>query len=360
MDIRNIIVHEVEKYKSETSGESYAKVNPRNEPNPIDDHSTKLVAQLSRLFRNTGLSSGNFKSPETDSDRITDFEYLLNIYFDNGRFDDFVTFTQEAARKFRDALDNAPNAKGGYLWFNHYVFDQKHFLSVVLLRKKEALRIRNLSLDPIEEIDLEKLHMAARLNLSDWLENDPMKNRYISFRVGRASDGVTDYFSDFIGCQEYTVAKEDTANLIKITSDYCKSHNLSEKKFGTAKTEVYDKCSQWKAEDKPIYLSKISELLDNVFSIEGEEAGKFLQIAQNEPYLLNDEIKIDKGVLGNLIRYRGNNSKMNISFDSDLLNETVIFDPDTGVLEFREIPEKLKNQLLQNQPASGNEDGTED
>lgn len=89
--------------------------------------------------------------------------------------------------------------------------------------EKDTLRIKDLSLDPVEGIDLDKLHMAARVNLSDWRANDPLKTRYISFRVGKSSGGVTDYFSDFIGCQEYTVAKEDTADLIDITIEFAKT-----------------------------------------------------------------------------------------------------------------------------------------
>jgi nucleoid-associated protein len=350
MDIRNIIVHEVDKYKSETSGGTFVKVNPREETNPIDEHSINLVSQLSKLFRNTGLSSGNFKQPMDDNDDITDFEKLLKKNYLGQDFPDFVGFTKAAARNFSELLENAGNAKGGYLWFNHYVYDEKTFLSVVLLRKKAALRIKDLSLDPIEEIDLEKLHMAARINLSDWETNDPLKTRYISFRVGRATGNVTDYFSDFIGCQEYTVAKEDTANLIDITASYCKHHKLSKDQTEVAKNEVHDKCRTWIADDKPVYLSNLSVLLDKVFSKEEDDSGVFLSIAQNEPYCLNEEVKIDKGVLGNLVRYRGHNSKMNISFDSNLLDETVIFHKKTGRLEFIEIPEKLLAQLKSRTP----------
>lgn len=350
MNIKNIIVHEVDKSKSTTSGDVIVKVNPRSEENPINEHSESLVGQLSKLFRNTGLSSGNFKAPIDKNDDITDFEKLLTKNFNNGQFPEFISFTQAAARDFAKLLNKAGNAKGGYLWFNHYEYDGKNFLSVVLLRRKAALRIKNLSLDPIEEIDLDKLHMAARINLTDWSEKSPLKTRYISFRVGRSTENVTDYFSDFIGCQEYTVAKEDTANLIEITVAYCKHHKFNKTETEAAKTEVFEKCKKWIEDDKPVLLSNLSTLLDSVFSKEDDKSGEFLAIAQDEPYCLNSEIKIDKSVLGNLIRYRGNNSKMNISFDSTLLGETVIFDEKKGYLEFREIPEKLMVQLKKGKP----------
>ncbi|WP_375170728.1 nucleoid-associated protein [Marinobacter sp.] len=361
MDIKNIIVHEVDKHKSETSGDMVVGYDIRKKENPINDHSKMLVNQVSKLFRNTGLSSGNFKTPIDENDEKPDFEKLLEKQFSENKFHDFVEFTSVATRNFGRLLNKAPNAKGGYLWFNHYVYDGKHFLSIVLLRKKEGLRIKNLSLDPVEEIDLDKLHMAARINISNWLEKSLLETRYISFRVGRTTGNVTDYFADFIGCQEYTEAKEDTSNLIAVTVEYCHHHAFDPCKIERAKDEVFERCRKWIDDGKPVYIEDISLVLDKTFSIDDEQAGVFLRVAQKDPYNLNNEIKIDKKTLSGLVRYRGHNKKMNISFDSELLDEVVFFNKEKGYLEFRELPEKLLAQLKNRELEDGgeNEDGND-
>ena len=45
------------------------------------------------------------------------------------------------------------------------------------------------------------LHLAARINISEW-QNNKQSKQYISFIKGKNGKKVSDYFRDFIGCQE--------------------------------------------------------------------------------------------------------------------------------------------------------------
>jgi len=337
---KNIIVHEVKKNNTE----SEFKLHPRDSENPIDNHSKKLVKELTDLFRKTGMSTGSFITPETEDDPKPHFVKVLENHFDGSSFDDFVAFSKAATKEFIKKLNASSSSKGGYLWFNHYIYNNDHFLSIVLLRKKHGLALNDLTLDEIERLDLDKLHMAARINLSTWKNGSSSK--YIAFKVGRDAKGVTDYFSLFIGCEEQTQSRVDTANLIEATKQYCIGHNLSAEKTETVKQFVYDQCVSWKDEEQPVLLDNLSTLLDTSFAIDKpDEHGKFLEISQSAPFLLNNEIIIHKDALKGLTRYKGNNTKMRLSFDSELLGETVIYDKSTGYLEFRDIPSNLKAEL---------------
>ena len=210
------------------------------------------------------------------------------------------------------------------------------------MRKISGLSIsEKLTLAEIERLDLDRLHMAARINLKNWSQGQSEK--YISFRIGRLARELTDYFSNFIGCEEATKSKIDTLNLVEVTKVYCEKHSFDEVKTQNVKEFVYERCVDWLSEDQPILIDTLSELLDGVFK--PEESDLFLEIAQEEPFFLNNSLPIEKTALRSLTRYSGKTKKMSISFDSDLINKTVFFNEKTGQLTIKDVPEGLKEQL---------------
>jgi nucleoid-associated protein len=337
MGILNIIVHEVQKEDSK----SPVKLICREEENVADQHAELLSSHLTALFRKTGLNTGGFGILESEDDPEPHFVVLLKRFFCDSQFKDFVTFTSAAARHFKKQLEKSGGAKGGYLLFNHYTYGDENFLSVVLLRKKFGLSLSDdLTLDEIEELDLDKLHMAARINLSAWKSRSSEK--YISFRIGKDAKDVTDYFSEFIGCVEYTRAKVDTQNLVSVTKRFCSELGLSDNKSEEIKNFVFDQCISWLEEEVPVHLDQLSKILDSKLAL--EDSGRFLELAQGDPYFLTNEIPVEKRILKGLKRYIGRDSKLSISFDSDLLNVSIFYDGENG-LRITNIPSGLKDQL---------------
>ena len=337
MPIQNIILHEV--YKED--GSKVAAVRCRDHENKIDLHAEELSSQLSLLFRRTGLNTGGFSSTESEDSEPPFFQILLSRFYSSNQFSDFVAFSKAATKHFKKKWDSSSSTKGGYLLYNHYSYGPDHFLSVVLLRKKHGLSLSyDLTLDEIEQLDLDKLHMAARINLSAW-ETEGSK-KYISFRVGKSATDVTDYFSEFIGCEEYTRARIDTQNLVAVTKKYCTEVGFDEVKSESVRAFVYDQCVRWLEDEVPVELDKLSAILDAQYS--PKTTGVFLAIAQNEPFQLTNELPIEKSALRGLTRFRGNDKKISISFDSDLLNVSVFYN-EKGELRITKLPSALKDQL---------------
>lgn len=338
MSVKNIIVHEVAKRKA---GSGILE-NFRDVENPINDHSQMLIGELTKLFKSTGLSSGHFTMPVNDSDELPHFVNLLNQFYDveNSVFSDFITFTQAASRHFESKLLDSSSNKGGYLWFNHYSHGDDSFLTVVLLRKKDGLSLMSdLSLDVVEQLDLERLHMAVRINLTGWQDDERLK--YLVFKVGKTANDVTEYFSKFIGCEEYTAARIDTKNLVKVAKNYSEYHELNERASADLNEFLWEQCTSWMTDGDPVYIDEVSKLLDA--RVQPQEEGVFLQIAQSDRFLLNNEVTLDKGALGSLKRFSGRGNGINISFEQRLLGETVTYS--NGVLTITDLPNGLKAQL---------------
>lgn len=183
--------------------------------------------------------------------------------------------------------------------------------------------------------------MAARINLNGWIAG--RSNRYIAFRIGRGAREVTDYFSKFIGCEEYTRARADTQNLVKVTARYCAAHDLNDTQTEQIKKFVYDTCVDWLDQETPVLIENISSILDARLDV--EEESKFIEIAQSDPFFLSNEIPVEKSALRGLTRYSGKSANMSISFDSSLLNVSVFYSTESTELRITDVPASLREQL---------------
>jgi nucleoid-associated protein len=348
MSIENIIVHEVVKEPKVP-----AKLVDRPEENPIDSHAEMLVNQVTGLFRKTGMLTGEFAISNDPKMPVPKFVGLLNNHLGDDGFDDFVAFSKSATDIFIEKLNKSTSQNAGYLWFNHYVHNHDRFLSIILLRKKKGFIFdKDLDLNEVESIDLDKIHMAARINISAW--HGKATRKYISFRIGSNAKTVTTYFSDFIGCEEYTQSRVDTRELREVIREYCAYHEFAPDDKAKAIQLVVDECTRCADEEVPFLLDKMSDRLDAIF--DPLEKGIFLDKAQEEPRCLTNEISPDRSVFNSFSRYKGMDKRMTISFDSDLLDELAVYDRGTGALTFTEIPGDLKAQLDTATQSSESED----
>ncbi|MCZ4387969.1 nucleoid-associated protein [Vibrio alginolyticus] len=344
MEIENVILHNLIKAEKKVKVE----LDDRKIENEINDSALQLSKEINEKFNSTGLNTGHFQKPEKD-EQLTRFEFLLEKYYNDG-FEDFVNFTKSAAKYLQEQLMGAPLAKGGHLWFNHYTHAGDHFLSVVLLREKKVMRIDKLELEQFDSVDLDKLHMAARINLTKWKNADELSNRYISFKIGKEAKKVTGYFAKFIGCKEFTQAASDTKALVKCVEEYCSHHLFDDAKTEMVKNKAHDQIVEWRKEEKQtIRLDTLSTVLDATFlpeDVDEDKKGQFLRISQGEPYNLNNELATDANALRRLKKYSGRNKLISLSFDAKLLGNAVVYDPENGgVLTITEIPKTLKDQL---------------
>ncbi|VTM21241.1 nucleoid-associated protein NdpA [Pseudomonas aeruginosa] len=84
------------------------------------------------------------------------------------------------------------------------------YLAIALLHHSEGVAVNeSLEVTPSRHLDLGQLHLAARINISEWRNNKQSK-QYISFIKGKGGKKVSDYFRDFIGCQEGVDSPSET------------------------------------------------------------------------------------------------------------------------------------------------------
>ena len=110
--------------------------------------------------------------------------------------EDFTSFSREAVEHLTSLMEESNLSVGGHVLFAHYQQGMTDYLAIALLNQSDSVTVTDtLDVTPSRHLDLSKLHLAARINLSEW-QNNKQSKQYISFIKGKNGRKATDYFSD--------------------------------------------------------------------------------------------------------------------------------------------------------------------
>tara|TARA_R110002126_G_scaffold88837_1_gene212669 strand:+ start:10209 stop:11300 length:1092 start_codon:yes stop_codon:yes gene_type:complete len=344
--IHNFIVHEVF-----WNGDEKSKIPDkllRDKENNPSKLSAAVVLKLAKLFEETSLASGLFtseKRPESGEPAVapTLFHVKLMESYNEQEMKGFVDFTQKCTENFTYYhWGKAKTAKPGYLLFYHYTVNNSHFLAVVMLHKTQGIKLdEQLALEEVDQLDLSTLHLAARINLSIWSNPEKLNSRYIKFRLGKSTSDLRQFFTDFIGCNEYTEQKEDTAKLINAIEKHCQTKSYDSERMNQVLEEAADYCRAKENLNDEGQI-KLSSLSNKIFPEAPEE---FLILAQNEPFSLNEQFGIHNRTLSKFKRFSGSSKNLNISFLRKALDNDILFDREKRMLVITKIPPELLSEL---------------
>jgi nucleoid-associated protein len=190
------------------------------------------------------------------------------------------------------------------------------------------------------------MHLAARINISEWKGN-PKSRQYISFLKGKNGRKVSEYFRDFIGCQEGVDGPGETRTLLKAFSDFVESEDLSEESSREKTHALVDYATAQGKLGEPISLEALSELIDD------ERPKAFYDHIRNKDYGLSPEIPADKRTLNQFRRFTGRAEGLSITFEAHLLGGKIEFDPEAGTLMIKGLPTQLTEQLKRAEASKG-------
>ncbi|MNZ50817.1 Nucleoid-associated protein YejK [compost metagenome] len=334
MPIRHAIVHLIDKKPDGNPATLHARDAELGDSQAIEN----LMADLNDSYNAKPNKAWGLFQEESGA---YPFSGWLNEYLDGGK--DFVAFSRQAVEHLKNLMEESNLSTGGHVLFAHYQQGMTDYLSIALLHHSEGVAVTDaLEVTPSRHLDLGQLHMAARINISEWRNNKASK-QYISFIKGKGGKKVSDYFRDFIGCHEGVDSPSETRTLLKAFSDYVESEDLAEEK-AREKTEVLvDYATSQARIGEPITLDALSELMD-------EEAPRaFYDYIRNKDYGLSPEIPADKRTLNQFRRFTGRAEGLSISFEAHLLGSKVEYDEERDMLIIRGLPTQLQDQLKRRQ-----------
>ncbi|WP_458737124.1 nucleoid-associated protein YejK [Pseudomonas chlororaphis] len=330
MPIRHCIIHMIDKKPDGTPAVLHTRPSELAESAAIEN----MLADLNESYNAKQGKAWGLFHPESGT---FPFSGWLKEYLDGGQ--DFTAFSYVAVEHLQKLMEESNLSVGGHVLFAHYQQGMTDYLAIALLHHSEGVAVTDeLDVTPSRHLDLGQLHLAARINVSEW-QNNKQSKQYISFIKGKNGRKSSEYFRDFIGCQEGVDGPGETRTLLKAFSDFVESEDLPEESAREKTKALVDYASSQTKLGEPVGLEELSELIDE------DRPKAFYDHIRNKDYGLSPEIPADKRTLNQFRRFTGRAEGLSISFEAHLLGSRIEHDEEAGTLIIKGLPTQLTDQL---------------
>ncbi|QOR20147.1 nucleoid-associated protein YejK [Haemophilus parainfluenzae] len=326
--VNQIVLHQLIKHAENetTTMESVL----RDELLTITPEVEQMMLQLHQGYQNKGKAFGVFQENSI-------FAQDLNRLLENEI--DFLNFSQQSTKLLAQELGKYNFADSGTLILCQYNFLATDYLFIALLDSRISMLVdENLEIRRTEYLDITQFDIAARINLTD-LQVNANSNRYLTFIKGRVGRKISDFFMDFLGAEEGLNPQVQNQCLLQAVSDYCEQGELNKEQTQAVKKQVFEYCKGQLASGDEIALTELSANLPTL------NERPFVTFTEEQDYGLEETIPPVRSALKTLTKFSGSGKGVTLSFDADLLNNRIEWDPLTDTLTIKGIPPNLKDQL---------------
>ena len=326
--VNQIVLHQLVKHAENetTTMESVL----RDELLTITPEVEQMMLQLHQGYQNKGKAFGVFQENSI-------FAQDLNRLLENEI--NFLNFSQQSTKLLAQELGKYNFADSGTLILCQYNFLATDYLFIALLDSRISMLVdENLEIRRTEYLDITQFDIAARINLTD-LQVNANSNRYLTFIKGRVGRKISDFFMDFLGAEEGLNPQVQNQCLLQAVSDYCEQGELNKEQTQAVKKQVFEYCKGQLASGDEIALTELSANLPTL------NERPFVTFTKEQDYDLEETIPPVRSALKTLTKFSGSGKGVTLSFDADLLNNRIEWDPLTDTLTIKGIPPNLKDQL---------------
>ncbi len=345
--ISNIALHFIS--KKEESGEVSLRFGPEN-----IEKSTKITAfvdGLHSIYNAKGSKAyGSFSvmpaegnsddSAENSENRFVDL--MANYLTDH---QSFYQFSTQAANILKNEIEKYDLDENGYLIVCHYEYMGGRYLLVAVIPVSQHYSVDGeLNISADQHLDTSKLQLAARIDLFDYQQN-ANGNRYISFIKGRAGRKVSDFFLDFLGCEEGLNAKEQTQTLVQAVEDYVAVNQLDASEKQQTRKELLNYCKEQKASSQDVSVQDVGKVIGHTSTDASGNEQNFYQFCQQQSYPIEESFPHDQAIVNKITKYSGYGNGISLSFERSHLGQDVVYNPHNDSITIFKVPPNLKAQL---------------
>lgn len=332
--ISNIALHFLSK-KEET-----AEVVLRLGPEEIDigQNIPEFVDALHAIYNAKGNKAyGHFSTMPAEGDQAR-FVDVMESYLNDVQ--SFYAFSTQAANLLKNEIEKYDLAETGYLVVCQYEYMGGRYLLAAIIPVSEHYSVDGeLNISAAQHLDTAKIQLAARIDLFDYQDN-PQGNRYVSFIKGRAGRKVSDFFLEFLGCEEGLNAKEQTQTLVQAVEDFVAVNQLDAGEKQKTRKELLSYCKEQKETSQDVSIKELSGVI--------EQDGKqdFYEFCQEQAYRLEESFPHEQAVVNKVTKYSGYGAGISLSFERSHFGQDVVYNPANESLTIYKVPPNLKEQLL--------------
>lgn len=343
------LIHQFVVHRIVLTQEGKLELVPRQQCLAVTPEIESLAHQIHHTFNSKpGKGVGHFSQSEgEETSFVDDLATYLQAVKDKSAdiAESFQSFSLAGAKRLLQALLDTGQVESGFLIFTHYETLATQYLMVTLLNTKEHVEVNQaLELTSREHLDLAKMQLAVRLDLTEYTIQ-PEKQRYVSFIKGRMGRKVSDFFMQFVNCEELVDVKQQNKQLIQSVDTYLSSEQLDPQEKANQREEVKQYFKEKIDSGESIQLEELSEKI----SSSADATQTFAAFTENLEAPIEKEFQPDPAALRQLAKFSGQGGGISLSFERKLLGDRVSYDANTDTLVIKGIPPNLKDQLLRNQ-----------
>ncbi len=346
MELKHLVIRELHKEEDQATIISERGGNVNTQHPVVPD---MVLALNNALARRSTLTHGSFNKENRDGyPFIQAFDNYLN---EEQSSVNFLKLADLGISQLAAAMDapSSRNATGGYIIFAHYQQERYEFLLVALVRNRSAISLNDqLSPTEVNEVDLDKLHQAAKINITSYKKG---KDSYLSFMGTKEKGDVTHYFSTAFGCTDVTPSKKSTGDLIRATRDFCTQNGMYDEREQVVE-DVVSYLSRQRSEKNTANLPDIEQIFDQHIPTEKTEeiTGKFGRFANSEKYQVSQEFQPHTHTLNSLTKLKAKADNWQLDFAKRSLGplasgSEIEFDEEKQVLLIRRLPSRVIEQI---------------
>ena len=339
MDIINSIAHKIIKDRQE-SGKPQVEAEVQYRDDVFDPANQKVITLIEALLKiyKTGKTFGSFNS---DVDNYP-FQSWVDILNEDDSKQAFIELTHKTVNRIKISLENENFATGGYLVFVHYKNNDNNYFLVGMIKDKGGLNFTpSMELMDVHQIELDKLHQAARVDLQRFKNGD---ESYLSFLKGDQKKDITGYFTKTLGCTDLIPSNEATDNVFILIDSICSEADISETK--SIRSNIHDFLKE--RHPNSIKLEEISAKLNAYLPIEFHNS--FIEKANSDEFRISQEFVPNLTALRKFKRLHYKASTWDFSFDKNVLGTPdsqadIVFNSNERSLTINNLPQKLMDEL---------------
>lgn len=210
MDIRNAVVHRIEKQRNTRGAEVF-----------LAEAEIEKDEALEALLQHVLASYNSRSSRHTGSFEADEENYRLSVgvraFFDG--YSDFIGFSSTAMERLKVKISDVMFATGGYVLFVRYSHAGRDMLLIAKL-SQEVGAIFSPDLHRVVQasyLNLDRLQVAARLDIDAWNDGS---DRYLTFVLKMDHGQPADYFKEFIGCRIDQDSKIESNKVVTVVKGF--------------------------------------------------------------------------------------------------------------------------------------------
>ncbi|KXS34072.1 MAG: nucleoid-associated protein [Idiomarina sp. T82-3] len=325
----------------------------------------KLIDGVINLYgtKDNNAIFGTFaESPEEKGFFPASFEKFRSS---NQSEQQFIDMTVTAMRSLQSKARDVNFASGGYILFASYTSDNKPFLLIAMIKQRDGIQLND-NLEPIgiQELDLNKLHQAARINIERYLLHGETQDidekeqlSYLSFVSPKTNQSASGYFIKALGCSGGVAASRATDTACREMANFFQSNSALTPKKRELKSAVFDYLRECAEEKQNATIGDLAALARRYFPAtysddeKNELESALISELNSEDTQLPGEFRVHLATVNKHAKTKLKSSNWQLSFEKHSLgddeNAEIWFDKKNNRIVINELSDEIRRTLLE-------------